>query len=116
MKPTEKTDTTKSKGEVKILTSYKAEDAEGDCMYVLDTNKLACNKDAELTTDFLKLSFFSAFGESGTFGTECVHKTARKCNVWPEAVVRKAINTIFYKNIYQLFHLNTANIQNDIYT
>jgi len=106
VKPTEKTDTTKSKGEVKILTSYKAEDAEGDCMYVLDTNKLACNKDAELKTDFLKLSFFSAFGESGTFGTECVHKTARKCNVWPEAVVRNCTARPYRPNFILLDYPN----------
>ena len=95
MKPKEETDTTKKQGEASILTSYKAKDVKGDCMYVLDTNELACNKDAELKTDFLKLSFFSAFGESGTFGTECIHKMARKCNVWPEAAIRNHIHTIF---------------------
>ena len=51
------------------MSSFHAEDVEGDCMYVLESNDLACQKDAELNPDFLKLSFFSSFGKSGTLGT-----------------------------------------------
>ena len=42
---------------------------EGDCAYILESNKEACTLDNVAGTDFLKLSFFSKFGESGTFGT-----------------------------------------------
>ena len=94
-------------GEVAILTSYKAEDVEGDCAYIVDTNDEACLLDSSAASiDFLKLSFFSKFSESGTFGTECLWESARKCNVWPQVVVRKCTGRRFRPNFIILDYPN----------
>ena len=86
-------------GEVTIMSSYKAEDVEGDCAYIVESNDQACILDSAATTiDFLKLSFFSKFSESGTFGTECLWESARKCNVWPQVVVRNCTRRRFRPN------------------
>lgn len=106
VKPTDANEPVKGPGEVIIMSSFLAEDVEGDCMYVLESNDLACQKDAELNPDFLKLSFFSTFGKSGTLGTECIHKMARKCNVWPQTVVEKCIHRAFRPNFILLDYPN----------
>ena len=94
-------------GEVTIMTSYKAEDVEGDCAYIVDTNDEACILDSRAPTiDFLKLSFFSKFSESGTFGTECLWESARKCNVWPQVVLRKCTGRRFRPNFIILDYPN----------
>ena len=97
---------TVGEGEVTIMTSYHAEDVEGDCAYILDSNERACIMDNVAATDFLKLSFFSKFGVSGTFGTECLHQMARKCNVWPPEVVRKCTARRFRPNFILLDYPN----------
>ena len=94
-------------GEVTIMTSYKAEDVEGDCAYIVGANEKACNLDSRTPSiDFLKLSFFSKFSESGTFGTECLWESARKCNVWPQVVVRKCTGRRFRPNFIILDYPN----------
>ena len=70
-----------------MMSSYEARSVGSDCSFLVDTNELACLRDKQLQPDFLKLSFFSSFGKGGSFRTECIHKMARKCNVWPESVV-----------------------------
>ena len=97
----------KGPGEVTIFTSYRADDVEGDCAYIVDSNDEACSLDSTATTiDFLKLSFFSKFSESGTFGTECLWESARKCNVWPQVVVRKCTRRRFRPNFILLDYPN----------
>ena len=78
VKPRETFNMTTGPGEVTVMSSYLAKDVEGDCIYLLESNAFACEKDAEWGTDFLKLSFFSKFGKGESFGTECIHKMARK--------------------------------------
>ena len=106
VKPREEVNLTKGAGEVTILSSYDARDVGGDCIYLLETSAFACEKDAEWGTDLLKLSFFSKFGEGGTFGTECIHKMARKCNVWPLSATENCTLREFRPNFILLDYPN----------
>ena len=106
VKPRETFNITTGPGEVSVLTSYLARDVDGDCVYLLESNAFACDKDAEWGTDFLKLSFFSKFGKGGTFGTECIHKMARKCNVWPISAVENCTVREFRPNFILLDYPN----------
>ena len=106
VKPLETFNMTTGPGEVTMMSSYQARNVEGDCAYLLDSNAFACDKDAEWGTDFLKLSFFSKFGKGGTFGTECIHKMARKCNVWPTSAVENCIVREFRPNFILLDYPN----------
>ena len=92
VKPTDIELTSKNRSDATVMSSYEAKSVGDDCSYLMDTNELACLRDKQLHPDFLKLSFFSAFGKGGTFRTECIHKMARKCNVWPASAVRECAN------------------------
>ena len=63
-------------------------------------------QDRQLDTDLLKLSLFSKFGEGGTFGTECLHQMARKCNVWPQSALGNCTQRLFRPNFLLLDYPN----------
>ena len=122
MKPGEAA-ASRGEGEVTVMTSYEARAVGGDCVYVLETSYTACQQvtgviessliltvgnvqDRQLDTDLLKLSLFSKFGEGGTFGTECLHQMARKCNVWPQSALRNCTQRLFRPNFLLLDYPN----------
>jgi len=96
-----KTDT-----EVYITTSYKAKSVGSHCTFVLDTSRKACESEANTETDFLKLSLFSAFGQGGTLGLECLHKMAKKCNKWVETTINNCNYKDFRPSIVVLDYPN----------
>ena len=76
-----------TKYDVTVMTAYKAKSVGDDCSFVLETSDNTCKTENATRTNFLKLSPFSKFGKGGAFGTECVHKMARKCNQWIKQIV-----------------------------